>query len=88
MDSLFISCIGYATIGKPLKEFTESVIYLSPKAIELNPVIVTNRNYSAGDIIDLVRDNLDKNYNKGLSKKRLFLGIPIFNTSTKPILLF
>lgn len=82
-DSLFISCIGYATIKRPLSEFTESVIYLSPKAIELNPVIVTNKNYSAEEIIDLVRDNLDKNYNKELSKKRLFFRDSYFQDFSK-----
>ncbi|MBD0779312.1 carboxypeptidase-like regulatory domain-containing protein [Maribacter sp. ANRC-HE7] len=71
-DSLFVSCIGYASIGRPLKEFPDNVIYLSPKAIELNPVIVTNKNYTAKEIIALVQENLDKNYNKDLSKKRLF----------------
>lgn len=82
-DSLFISCIGYASIGKPLKEFTENVIYLSPKAIELNPVIVTNKNYSAEDIIDLVKDNLDRNYNKNLSKRRMFLRDSYFQDFNK-----
>jgi len=82
-DSLFISCIGYASIGKPLKEFTENVIYLSPKAIELNPVIVTNRNYSAEDIIDLVKEHLDRNYNKNLSKKRMFLRDSYFQDFSK-----
>lgn len=71
-DSLFLSCIGYASIGRPLKEFPDNVIYLSPKAIELNPVIVTNKNYSAKEIIALVQENLNKNYNKDLRKKRLF----------------
>lgn len=71
-DSLFISCIGYATLGKPIKEFTESTISLVAMAIELNPVIVSNKQYSAEEIIDFVEDNLDKNYNKDLRKKRLF----------------
>jgi len=71
-DSLFISCIGYASIGKTLGEFTDNVIYLSPKAIELNPVIVTNKNYTAKEIIALVNDNIDKNYSRDLHIKRLF----------------
>ncbi len=82
-DSLFISCIGYASIGKPLNEFSENVIYLSPKAIELNPVIVTNKNYSAEEIIDLVKDNLEGNYNTGLSKKRMFLRDSYFQDFSK-----
>ncbi len=72
MDSLFISCIGYRTLKKPLKEFIENVIYLSPQAIELNTVIVSNKQYSAEDLIDLVKDNIVKNYNTDYSKKRLF----------------
>lgn len=82
-DSLFISCIGYASIGKPLSEFSESVIYLSPKAIELNPVIVTNRNYTAEEIIDLVKENLAGNYNTELSKKRMFVRDSYFQEFSK-----
>lgn len=72
-DSLFISCIGYESIGKPILEFTESVIYLKAKAIELNPVIVTNKQYTPKEIVELVEEGLAKNYHQGLSKKRLFL---------------
>ncbi len=71
-DSLFISCMGFESVGKPLSEFTGTTIYLKPLAIELKPVIVTNKQYSADEIIDLVKDSLEKNYNKDLSKKRLF----------------
>ena len=53
-DSLFISCIGYESIGKPIHEFTGNVIYLRAKAIELNPVIVTNKQYTPDEIIELV----------------------------------
>lgn len=72
-DSLKISCIGYKTIHEPLLNFTKSVIYLAPKAIELNPVIVTNKNYTAEEIIELAEENIGKNYNVGLAKKRIFL---------------
>lgn len=72
-DSLHISSIGYESIGKPIKEFTEKVIYLSPKAIELREVIVSNKNYTAEEIVALVEENLGKNYRNELSKKRLFL---------------
>ena len=82
-DSLFISCIGYATIGRPLNEFTENIIYLHPKAIELNPVIVTNKDYSADEIITLVKNNLDNNYNQDLSKKRMFFRDSYFQEFNK-----
>lgn len=72
-DSLTISCIGYASIKKPLDQFAEKVIVLSAKAIELNPVIVTNKNYTPEEIIEIVEENITKNYNLGLAKKRVFL---------------
>jgi len=72
-DSLFISCIGYASIGKPIMQFADSLIYLQPKAIELKEVIVSNKDYTPKEIIELVEDNIEKNYNTGLTKKRLFL---------------
>ncbi|MGB5555581.1 MAG: carboxypeptidase-like regulatory domain-containing protein [Flavobacteriaceae bacterium] len=71
-DSLFISCIGYETIGKPLNQFTEETVILRPKAIELKNVIVSNKQYSAEEIIDLVKENLEKNYSANMTKKRLF----------------
>lgn len=82
-DSLQISSIGYASIHKPIEAFTEGTIYLKPKAIELNPVIVTNKNYSPKEILELVEDNLDKNYNMGYGKKRLFLRETYQNTVLK-----
>lgn len=72
-DSLFISCIGYETIGRPIKEFTANAIYLNPRAIELDPVIVSNKNLTPEEIIDEVRKNIGRNYHLGLAKKRLFL---------------
>jgi hypothetical protein len=72
-DSLFISCIGYASIGRPLNSFTENQITMAAKAIDLNPVIVTNKNYTPREIIELVEDSILKNYNLGLAKKRVFL---------------
>lgn len=72
-DSLFISCIGYASIGRPLHQFTEKQIVLAAKAIDLNPVIVTNKNYTPEEIIEVVEENITKNYNLGLAKKRVFL---------------
>ncbi len=72
-DSLFISCIGYASIAKPLNAFKENKIALASKAIDLNPVIVTNKNYTPEEIINFVEDSISKNYHLGLSKKRVFL---------------
>lgn len=71
-DSLIISSMGYETLSKPISEFNSTKILLVPKAIELREVIVSNKNYSAEEIMDFVVDNLDKNYNYDLAKKRLF----------------
>ncbi len=71
-DSLHISCMGYESLGKPISQFTENAIYLNPKAIELREVIVSNKNYTADEIIELVEDNLEKNYSNDLTKKRVF----------------
>lgn len=72
-DSLFISCIGYASIGRPLQQFTEKQIALASKPIDLNPVIVTNKNYTPREIVELVEENILNNYNLDLAKKRVFL---------------
>ncbi len=82
-DSLFISCIGYESIAKPINQFSGNKIVLRSKAIELNPIIVTNKQYSAEDIIDLVNDNLEKNYPENLTKKRLFFRKSSFQRMNK-----
>ncbi len=82
-DSLKISCIGYESVGKPLNEFDGKVINLSPKAIELREVIVSNKNYTPKEIIELVEENLEKNYQFGFTKKRLFLRESYQNTIEK-----
>lgn len=72
-DSLFISSIGYSSIRKPISEFTDSLVYLVPKAIELKEVIVSNKNYTPREIIEKVEDKIDENYHTDFSKKRVFL---------------
>jgi len=82
-DSLIISSMGYETLAKPISEFTTNRIFLIPKAIELKEVIVSNKNYTADEIMDLVEDNLEKNYNDDLTKKRLFHRESSFDRWTK-----
>ncbi len=72
-DSLFISSIGYESIGKPIGEFTDSIIVLRPKVIELKEVIVSNKEYTPREIIELVEENIEKNYYTDFTKKRVFL---------------
>jgi len=71
-DSIIISCIGFETILRPLKQFQDSIIYLKPKAIELKEIVLTNKQYTAEEIIEKAKENVDKNYNFDLTKKRMF----------------
>jgi hypothetical protein len=71
-DSLFISSMGFKGFATIIGNFKDSIVLLSPQNIELKNVIVTNKNYTADEIIDFVKNNLEKNYNTSLTKKRLF----------------
>ncbi|MEZ4969895.1 MAG: carboxypeptidase-like regulatory domain-containing protein [Flavobacteriaceae bacterium] len=82
-DSLFISCMGYETLGRPLNEFKESVILLKAKPIELNPVIVSNKQYTAEELIEQVKININRNYSPNLTKKRVFFRDSYHQTLTK-----
>ena len=72
-DSLFVSSMGYEKVSYPLLKFKDSIIYLSPKPVVLNDVILTNKRLSSIEIIQQVYKNIDKNYEKGLTKNKIFL---------------
>ncbi|NNC70357.1 MAG: carboxypeptidase-like regulatory domain-containing protein [Flavobacteriaceae bacterium] len=71
-DTLMISCIGFKSVAKPLNQFKDSVIYLVPQTIELKEVVLSSKKYSAEEIIEKVKENIAKNYNFDLTRKRLF----------------
>jgi len=71
-DSLFIRCLGYEPKHFLIKKFTDSIITLSPKSIELKEVLVSNNIYSVEEIIDKIKKNLNTNYDFSFSKSRLF----------------
>ena len=72
IDSIFISCLGYEAKQIPLESFTDSIIYLNLMDIELNAVVVSNKNYTAKEIIEKVKENLSTNYSKEYIKRKLF----------------
>ena len=72
-DSLFVSSMGYEKISYPLLKFKDSIIYLSPKPVVLKDVILTNKRLSSIEIVQEVYKNIDKNYEKGLTKNKIFL---------------
>ena len=72
-DSLFVSSLGYDGLAVGLKQLQDSILYVMPKAIALDNVILTNKSYTTEKIIDLVQERLERNYSTDYSKKRLFL---------------
>ena len=72
-DSLYVSSMGYEKVSYPLIKFKDSIIYLTPKPVVLNDVILTNKRLSSTEIVQEVYKNIDKNYEKGLTKNKIFL---------------
>ena len=71
-DSLFISSMGYNKISFSLNQFKDSIVFLSPKPIELYNVILTNRDPSSEEIIEKVKAGLTQNYQTDLSENKIF----------------
>ena len=71
-DSLFISSMGYNKISFSLNQFKDSIVFLSPKPIELYNVILTNRDLSSEEIIEKVKAGLTQNYQTDLSENKIF----------------
>ena len=71
-DSLFVSCMGYKTIGYPIKSFKDSIVFLPSKTIALGSIILSNKNLSAEDIIKEVKKNIAEKYELGLTHKKIF----------------
>tara|TARA_B100000767_G_scaffold147885_1_gene139334 strand:- start:163 stop:1617 length:1455 start_codon:yes stop_codon:yes gene_type:complete len=71
-DSLFVSFLGYDGLAVGLKKLKDSILYMTPKAIALEDVILMNKSYSSEKILALVKSKLEQNYSTDYSKKRLF----------------
>lgn len=69
-EHLTLSCLGYAT--KKIDGIKDT-LYMLPKAVELMPVVVSNRSLSVNEIIDSVKENTAKNYDFGLSSSEVFI---------------
>lgn len=72
-DSLTISCLGYKTLNIPLSKKVEKTIYLTPEVYDVIPIFLSSKNYTAEEIIDLTRANLEKNYNLDYQKAEVFI---------------
>jgi hypothetical protein len=83
IDSIYISSMGYEKVGVSVKNVTDSIIYIEPKAIALKGVFISNKNLTVDQIIDNVKERVEQNYNFGLSKRRLFFRESEFNAVKK-----
>jgi len=82
-DSIYISSMGYKKTAVPFKASLDSVIYIEPKAIELNEVYLFNNDLSIDEIIEKVKESLPVNYNRDPIRQRLFFRQSSLNTMTK-----
>lgn len=87
-DSLYISSIGYEKIAIPLTALLDSILYVEPKAIELNEVFLFDKELSVDEIIEKVKENIPKNYVDSPIKQRLFFRQSSLNTLTKLNIVF
>lgn len=82
-DSLQIKCMGYETKQFLIKTFQDSIILLSQKTIELEEVLVSNKNYTTEEIIEKINYNLKSNYNYNNIKSKLFYRASYFTNILK-----
>ncbi len=71
-DSLSISCLGYEKKQIAIKNFSDSLIVLRTKAIDLSEVLITNKNYTIKEILEKIKANLADNYDLDYHKRKLF----------------
>ena len=70
-DSLFISCMGYENVRFSLSEVRDS-IFIQGREIILNEVIVSNKNFTAEEIVEKVKAAMSTNHSQLLSDKKIF----------------
>ena len=71
-DSLNISCLGYEKLQIAVQSLQDSIIFLRPKSIDLDQVVITNKDLDIDEIIDSVKIGLATNYDKDYNKRKLF----------------
>lgn len=71
-DSLHISCLGFEKLDIPALNFRDSIVFLTPKSIDLDQVVIINKDLDVDEIIDSIKIGLATNYEKDLAKRKLF----------------
>ena len=71
-DSLYISSMGYEKTGVAVESRIDSLIRIDPKPIELSEVYLFDKELTAEEIIEKVKERLPVNYAQKPVKQRLF----------------
>ncbi|MGY0391662.1 carboxypeptidase-like regulatory domain-containing protein [Bizionia sp. KMM 8389] len=71
-DTLYISCLGYEQKQFAIQSFTDSIIPLNAKNIDLEEVLITNKNYTIDEILEKTKAGLKTNYDFSYAKRKLF----------------
>ena len=82
-DSLYISCMGYEKLAISIQRITDSIISISPKAIDLDEIFLFDKEMEVEEIIELVKERLPVNYNDEPVKQRMFLRQSSLNNLNK-----
>ena len=65
--------MGFKPFDEAIQQLSDSLLFLSPKAIELNAVILSQNNLSAIEVIKKARERVKDKYDLSLTKKTFFL---------------
>lgn len=72
-DSLQVTSMGYEEIRLPLSPEMDTLIRVSPRAIDLQGVYVFNKEISLEEILENTWNHLGENYRDGFHKSRFFI---------------
>ena len=72
-DSIFVSCMGYHPFKEAIHQLSDTPIFLVEKNIELDGVILSQKELSAEEIVKKASDNLDEKYETALTEKTFFM---------------
>ena len=72
-DSVFISCMGFASYREAIHKLPDSVVYLPPKSIALEGIILDQQNLTAEEIIQKATEGFGEKYELSLTKKDFFM---------------
>lgn len=73
LDSIYISSMGYEKSGFPFVAPLDSILYLTPKAINLDGVFLFDKELTVDEIIEKMIENIPSNRNLSPIKQRYFL---------------